>query len=146
MGPEKYPCHGWHENTPRSSDYLASRSARHCPLQWHLSGNLYPLCSQYWQPQVSKTSSLGCDSALLSLRCFFLVIFFLLIPPVMTPKHCNIPPSADALPMHHVPKTEMNLLIASLEELFHIFLPSLGHWTHQLCLLSRPDTTGDMAE
>ena len=63
------------------------------------------------------------------------------------------PISNDSKPLQHssehrctmcLKRREMNLLMAILQELFHIFLPSLGHQTHQLCLLSRPDTMGDM--
>lgn len=34
----------------------------------------------------------------------------------------------------------MNLLMADLQELFYISLLSLGHQSHQLCMLSGPDT------
>jgi len=34
--------------------------------------------------------------------------------------------------------------MSDLQELIHVFLPFLGHHTHQLFLLSRPDTLGDM--
>lgn len=48
-----------------------------------------------------KTSSSGCHSASLSLRCFLLILFVLLIPSAVSPSHCSTAQIVDVLPMHH---------------------------------------------